>query len=105
MGWEQSAQAAGMRCRTSSDQIGCVGRPRWAACLRGQVGDAIFAAAGEHFDEQEILELTSTRAFYSAAATITRALSIQIVPDAGRTDRVREQVGGVRRTSINQLRR
>jgi alkylhydroperoxidase family enzyme len=49
------------------------------------VGDATFAAVGEYFDEQEIVELTLTGAFYSAAATITRALSIPIEPDAGRS--------------------
>jgi 4-carboxymuconolactone decarboxylase len=49
------------------------------------VGDATFAALGEHLDEQEIVELTLTGAFYAAAATVTKALSVQIEPDAGLT--------------------
>jgi len=50
------------------------------------VDDATFAALGEYFDEQEIVELTLTGAFYVAAATVTRALNIQVEPDAGRTE-------------------
>jgi alkylhydroperoxidase family enzyme len=47
------------------------------------VSDRTFDALAQHFDEQEIVELTITGAFYSAAAIVTRALRIRIEPDLG----------------------
>ena len=94
-------QSMGLSCGLTAEQVAAVLHWRdsdvFDGCQRAllayvdelvsadSVGDAAFAALGEHFDEQEIVELTLTGAFYSAAATITRAFGIQVEPDAGPT--------------------
>jgi alkylhydroperoxidase family enzyme len=49
------------------------------------VDDAAFADLRKYFNDQEIVELTVTSAFYGAVAQITRALSVKLEPDAGNT--------------------
>ncbi|MCW5774058.1 MAG: carboxymuconolactone decarboxylase family protein [Rhodospirillaceae bacterium] len=49
------------------------------------VDDATFAAMRKHFSPQEIVELTVTAGFYSAASRVTRALGIKLEPNAGKT--------------------
>jgi alkylhydroperoxidase family enzyme len=49
------------------------------------VDDAVFAELRKHFNDQEIVELTVTSAFYGAVAQITRALNVKLEPEAGQT--------------------
>ena len=52
---------------------------------RGGVDDATFAALKTHFNDQEIVELTVTSAFYGAVSQVTRALDVKLEPNAGQT--------------------
>lgn len=54
------------------------------ASLKG-VDDAAFAGLKKYFNDQEVVELTVTSAFYGAVGQITRALSVKLEPNAGRT--------------------
>jgi alkylhydroperoxidase family enzyme len=54
------------------------------ASARG-VDDAVFAEIKKYFNDQEIVELTVTSAFYGAVAQITRALNVKLEPNAGQT--------------------
>ncbi len=49
------------------------------------VDDATFATLKKFYNDQEIVELTVTSAFYGAVAQITRALNVKLEPDAGQT--------------------
>lgn len=49
------------------------------------VDDATYDALRTHFNDQEIVELTVTAAFYGAVSQITRSLDVQLEADAGRT--------------------
>ena len=49
------------------------------------VDDATFATLRKFYNDQEIVELTVTSAFYGAVAQITRALGVKLEPDAGQT--------------------
>lgn len=49
------------------------------------VDDATFAGLKKYFNDQEIVELTVTSAFYGAVAQITRALNVKLEPNAGQT--------------------
>ncbi len=49
------------------------------------VDDATFAELRKHCNDQEIVELTVTSAFYGAVAQITRALDVKLEPNAGQT--------------------
>ena len=49
------------------------------------VDDAVFADLRKYYNDQEIVELTVTSAFYGAVAQITRALSVKLEPNAGQT--------------------
>lgn len=50
------------------------------------VNDETFANLQQHFDTQEIVELTLTAAFYSAASRTTNALGVKLEPAAGNSD-------------------
>jgi len=39
----------------------------------------------KYFNDQEVVELTVTSAFYGAVAQITRALNVKLEPNAGQT--------------------
>jgi alkylhydroperoxidase family enzyme len=49
------------------------------------VDDAVFRELQKYFNDQEIVELTITSAFYGAVAQITRALDVKLEPNAGQT--------------------
>ncbi len=49
------------------------------------VSDAVFAAMAKHFSPQEIVELTVTAGFYTAASQVTRSLGIKLEQNAGQT--------------------
>jgi len=49
------------------------------------VDDRTFAELRKHFNDQEIVELTVTSAFYGAVAQITRSLAVKLEPNAGQT--------------------
>jgi alkylhydroperoxidase family enzyme len=49
----------------------------------GGVSDETFARLAAEFDAQEIVELTVTAGFYTAAAAVTKALAIQPEGNAG----------------------
>ncbi len=49
------------------------------------VSEATFAGLKRHFNDQEIVELTVTSAFYGAVSQITRALAVALEPNAGQT--------------------
>ena|SRR6476661_737021 len=49
------------------------------------VDDATFTALKQHFNDQEIVELTVTAAFYGAVSQITRALDVKLEANAGQT--------------------
>ena len=52
---------------------------------QGGVDDATFEAMKKHFSAQEIVELTVTAAFYTAASQVTRSLAVKLEPNAGKT--------------------
>ena len=49
------------------------------------VDDATYTNIRKYFNDQEIVELTVTSAFYGAVAQITRALNVKLEPNAGQT--------------------
>jgi alkylhydroperoxidase family enzyme len=49
------------------------------------VDDAVYADLKKYFNDQEIVELTVTSAFYGAVAQITRALAVKLEPNAGQS--------------------
>ena len=49
------------------------------------VDDRAFADLKKHFNEQEIVELTVTAAFYGMVSQITRSLAVKLEPNAGQT--------------------
>jgi len=51
----------------------------------GGVDEATFDAMKKHFNPQEIVELSVTAGFYTAASQVTRALGIKLEPQAGQT--------------------
>jgi len=51
----------------------------------GGVDDATFEAMKKHFSAQEIVELTVTAGFYTAASQVTRSLGIKLEPQAGQS--------------------
>jgi len=51
----------------------------------GGVDQATFDEMKKHFPPQEIVELSVTAGFYTAASQVTRSLGIKLEPDAGQT--------------------
>ena len=49
------------------------------------VDDRTFADLKKHFDDQEVVELTVTAAFYGMVSQITRSLAVKLEPNAGQT--------------------
>lgn len=49
------------------------------------VDDRTFADLRKHFNDQEIVELTVTAAFYGMVSQITRSLAVKLEPNAGQT--------------------
>ena len=49
------------------------------------VGDDTFSDLKRFFNDQEIVELTVTSAFYGAVSQITRALDVKLEANAGQT--------------------
>jgi len=49
------------------------------------VDDRTFAELRKHFNDQEIVELTVTAAFYGMVSQITRSLAVKLEPNAGQT--------------------